>query len=330
MAGAAFLFPNSSEFSPHLIHLRRAPASVLSLSGSGACRSLHKQVCSNESEPDPTGELMEEEDAELEVQRLIQERSDWIAQIYSPERIRRISEMERWVRRKMLAWISQQHADGILSLRDRNELTARIQSTRLEFPDLQRGFLDEPELMLEHGAFFEQGVRAGKSFRRIRLGGPFVLGTTSRFNLAFTLAHELAHSIDPCTLRSTGWTPPALERLSACLMDQGLVDLGDQRRECSLRDQLSETFADWLAAEILSQALEAWGSDYPEDQRWAAVVNSIRDLCEVPDLSVEKNDSAWHPSPKIRIDRILGRHPRIRRYLGCAPVDQKACRLGDR
>ncbi len=326
-AGAVFLFPNSSEFTPSA---RRTPSSSPSSAGASACKSFEKRFCGEDAEPDPTGEVLSEEDAELEVQLLIQERPDWISRVYSTERIRRILEVERWVRKRLLGWISQQHSEGYLSLRDRNELLGRIQSTKLEFPDPRRGFPGEPELLLEHGAFFEQGIRGGKSFRRIRLGGPFVLGTSSRFNLAFTLAHELAHSIDPCTLRTSGWTPPALERLSACLLDQGLVELGDQRRECILHDQLSETFADWLATELLAQALEDWGSDYPEPQRWAAVGNSVRDLCEAPDLAGEKNDSAWHPSARVRIERILGGHPRIRQYLGCALVDQKACRLGDR
>lgn len=309
----------------------RSPGSASGTPETGLdCDELFEEFCGGAGagpEPggelrDPTGRFVDEEQAEEQVRSLRLSHTDWISRIYTPSRRQNLSEIQQWVRSRLVAWVKAQ-GDPVFSSRDRRELLARIRGVEVDFPDPVSGFRGENELLGEHSAFYEQGRSGSLSFRRIRLGGAYVLGVSSLYNLVFTLAHETAHSIDPCELRRSGWTPPALERLNACFLQEGLVQVPDSRQECRHDDQLSETFADWLAVEVLVQALEKNGARYTEAERRASVRNSIRDLCT-------QNDSQWHPHARVRIERVLGAHPGIRRYLGCPASDQKTCRLGDR
>jgi hypothetical protein len=306
------------------------------------CADFFQAICSEERPqpgsafPDPTGEMLEEREALQSVASLIQSETSnphsWIERLYSPERVRKVREIEGWVKQALLRWI-REGGGGALSVRDQKELLTRVGLTKVEFPNPQRGYAGDPELLIQHGAFYEVLKKPGSALQRIRLGGAYVFGTGSRYNWIFTLAHEFAHSFDPCELRASGWTPPAFERLNSCLIAGGVVQTPPGRRECLQQDQLSEAFADWIAAEILFKGLMEFGSEYPSPQRWAAVSNSVRDLCPsreaVGPADSDNDDSEWHPIAQTRINGLLGQHPGIRAYLGCPPPDQSTCRLGD-
>ncbi len=290
------------------------------------CRMLFEEFCRTRPDfgigtfTDPTGEVWLDSESEAAIREVRAAQPDWIASVFSEGRKARIVEIERWVKAELSRWIEQQAA---FLPRDRRELLARIQTTRLDFPSPQLGYPDEPELLLTSQATYERLENDPQSPRRLRFGGAYVLGTSSRFNLVFTIAHELAHAIDPCELRSTGWAIPAFDRLGACFITAGLAATPRSRVECRRNDQLSEAFADWVAVRISSRALQRWGGEYPEPQRWAAVGNSIRDLCEEDHLS---DEAGTHPSPRVRIEKILGTDPEIRAYLGCS-ASVPACSL---
>jgi hypothetical protein len=290
------------------------------------CRRLFDEFCRSQPDfgigtfTDPTGEVWLDSESEAAIREIQSAQKDWIASVFSEKRKSRIMEIERWVKAELSRWIEEQPA---FLPRDRRELLSRIQATRLDFPSPQLGYPNEPELLLSSQATYERLESDSQSPRRLRFGGAYVLGTSSRFNLVFTIAHELAHAIDPCELRSTGWAIPAFDRLGACFITAGLAATPRSRVECRRNDQLSEAFADWVAVRISSRALRQWGSEYPEPQRWAAVGNSIRDLCEEDHLVGE---SETHPSPRVRIEKILGTDPEIRTYLGCA-ASVSACSL---
>ncbi len=299
----------------------RGPAS-----SSPDCQDLFTTFCQDADLPistDPTGEVWSENEAfdRLQTLRKTLSPQKLMRTLYSDRRVLEIRRTERWVRQEILRWIERQMSSS-LNLRDRKELRQRILAVRLEIPS---SLPQSPELLV-HGAFYESHKQGRPWLSQIRLGGAYVLGTTSQSNWVFTLAHEFAHSIDPCELRASGWTPPALEKLNGCLLGSGVVQMPNDRHECLTRDQLSEVFADWLATEILVAWLEHYGKEYPTPQRWALVRNSVRDLCPPPNSDF---DSEWHPETRTRINRILGENAKIRNYLGCPPSEQKTCRTDD-
>jgi len=134
--------------------------------------------------------------------------------------------------------------------------------------------------------------------------------------LVFTLSHELAHSIDPCELRSSGIPLESYDRLNACFLATGVVATRAVRQECGDDDQLSEAFADWVAIRITARALEKYSAEFDQTQLRAAAANAVADLCDEED-SPEEHDDLTHPSPKVRIERIFARNPQIRSILGC-------------
>jgi hypothetical protein len=292
------------------------------------CRRLFDEFCRTRPDfgigtfTDPTGEVWLDSESEAAIREAIASSPDWISSVFSEKRKGRIIEIERWVKTELARWIQEQ-PETVFRARDRRELLARLQSTHLDFPSPKLGYPDEPDLLMNSQAIYERLENHSHSPRRLRFGAAYVLGASSRFNLVFTIAHELAHAIDPCELRSTGWAVPAFDRLSSCFITAGLAATPKSRIECRRNDQLSETFADWVAVKISARALKQWGSEYPEPQRWAAVGNSIRDLCEEDHLAEE---SETHPSPRIRIEKILGTDPEIRTYLGCS-ASVPACSL---
>ena len=295
-------------------------------SSSPDCQDLFTTFCQDSALPsstDPTGAVWSENEAFDRLQTLRRQLSpqQLMARIYSHDRVIEIRKTEQWVRQEILRWIERQMGSS-LNLRDRKELRQRILAVRLEIPSS----LPQPPVLLEHGAFYESHKQGKLGLSQIRLGGAYVLGTTSQSNWVFTLAHEFAHSIDPCELRASGWTPPAFERLNGCLLESGVIQTPNDRHECVTRDQLSEVFADWLATEILVAWLDQYGREYPTPQRWALVRNSVRDLCPPPNSDY---DSEWHPESRTRINRILGENPKVRNYLGCPRSDQKTCRTDD-
>ena len=294
------------------------------------CSRLFQEFCRKSPDfgidvfTDPTGEVWLDSESETAVREAAKHGPNWISSVFSPSRRARISEVERWVKREMIAWVQSQ-PERLFRGRDKHELLWRIRATSLDFPDPVRGYPDDPELLLHSQAQYERLGSQARGVRRLRFGGAYVLGTTSRFNLAFTIAHELAHAIDPCELRSTGWAIPAFDRLAACFTSEGLVATPKSLVECRRNDQLSETFADWVAVKMASRALNKWGAEYPEPQRWASVGNSIRDLCEEDEDLPGIVES--HPDPRIRIERVLCTDTEILKYLGCPASKTLACSL---
>ncbi len=161
----------------------------------------------------------------------------------------------------------------------------------------------------------------GNGLIRLRVGGAYVLAARSWFNLIFTFAHEMGHAIDPCELRSMHLSIPAYDRIRGCFLRNGLIAARRTRAECARDDQLAETFADWVAVEITSQALAPFALEFGNEDVLSAVANSVRDLCDQTEMGGGVPDLEYHPSPQIRIEEIFGRHPAIRSLLGCASWD---------
>jgi hypothetical protein len=307
--------------------LQRAPA------GDAApyCTNMYHAVCDRRGETrDPTGVVAPDIEGELEAlklyQGIIHDHPDWSSeqvdeelaqQIYTPHRRARIQSAFKWVRREIVRYIEKQ-PDGVFNRREKNQLEKKLAKTELQLPPPATIYSDEPDLLTKNDIFYERTFDGGQ---RLRFGGAYFFSNKSWYNIVFTLGHELAHSIDPCEVRSERLSFPAYDRLTACFMTEGLVSMKKTRDECGENDQLSETFADWMAVQITYEALAQLSTEFRGPQLLNATTNAVRDLCEQESDADEELDTEFHPAPPIRIQRIFGDNPSIRGLLHCGDAD---------
>lgn len=297
-----------------------------------SCERFFDFVCKDSGAvQDPTGTVINDADGErqaVEIYSEIREANpDWnetqlqaamVEQIYTPARLRRVRSAFDWVLDAMVRFLERQ-PETSLRPKEKAWLISRIRRLKLNVPPPASVYADEPDLYTKSDVFYE---RFADGATRLRVGGAYLLTAKSWFNLVFTIAHEMAHSIDPCEIRSARFPLPAYDRLSACFLEQGLIEARRTRSECGANDQLSETFADWVAVQITAEALTALATEFPGPELLHAVTNSVRDLCDSKDDGVSLFSSAEHPKSEVRIERIFGHHPAIRELLQCtAPAD---------
>lgn len=304
-----------------------------SRSSPNLCQNFYRLVCQNPGETsDPTGVVTPDFEGEKQVLRIyadiIQKHPDFsldqvneelAQQIYQGRRRVRIESGFRWVKTTLEKFIDRQPST-VFTATEKQQLKARVKKTQLELPPPASIYADEPDLLKKTEALYE---RTASGETRLRIGGAYLFIAKSWFNVVFTLAHELGHSIDPCEVRYAGFAFPAYDRLTACFLQQKLIDTRATRSECGRDDQLSEIFADWLAAQITTEALKAFSFEFQGPQLINAVRNSVRDLCDQDDDEFE-SDLTYHPSPKVRIDKIFGENPEIRKLLNCDLPEQNA------
>ncbi len=313
-----------------------SPSSSLS---EGLCQAIYHSVCeANGVISDPTGSVATDRQGELEAfqiyETILKNHPSWNSsqideelarQIYTDRRRKRVIEVYAWVNAQMEEWIDRQ-PDPVFTDLEKRQLKTRVHSVQLQLPPPASLYQDEPDLFTKNEVFYERMLQ-GET--RMRVGGAYLFTAKSRFNMIFTMAHELAHSIDPCELRSARIAIPAYDRLGACFVREGLVTLRASRLECGENDQLSETFADWVAVQITAVALRDAQKTYDGASFAHSVINSVKDLCEQEDADLI--DIRLHPSPRVRIEKIFGNAPVIREVLGCAPAEKPrdACGFTD-
>lgn len=319
----------------------RAPSAQPSPTGEPEyCRSLYKVICQKRGVTrDPTGIVRPDVDGELLALRMyediIRHHPDWPSdkvdeelaqQIYTPKVRVRITAAFKWVESAMERLLERQSA-STFSPEEKAALESRLKRVELQLPPPVSLYADEPDLLTKNDVFYE---RIADGHTRLRVGGAYFFTAKSYFNLIFTLGHELAHSIDPCEVRAA----PSLSihsyaRLTSCFLDTGVIARRPDRVECGANDQLSETFADWMGAQITAEALKSFALEFHGPQLLGAVTNAVRDLCEPDAGSEDELDLEFHPSPEIRIDRIFGQNAQIREILGCAPAPvEDTCGFG--
>lgn len=288
------------------------------------CDRLYELVCTKHGATrDPSGSVQPGAYGEIEALHIYEDiigtHADWsldqvdeelARQIYTPKRVNRIQFAHRTVLHA-IDTILDHESKSSFTAHEKKILKKRLHATELQLPPPASNYQDEPDLFTKNDVFYE---RTSDGKMRMRVGGAYLLSAKSWFNLIFTIAHELGHSIDPCEVRAEGLAFPAYDRLSACFVHHNLVAMRKDRTECGNNDQLSETFADWLAVQVTAEVLKNFATEFKGQQILNAVVNSVRDLC---DDEFEEADMEFHPSPQVRIDRIFGKNPAIRELLGC-------------
>lgn len=196
----------------------------------------------------------------------------------------------------------------------------------------------------------------------------FLLQSTSEFNIAMIIGHELSHSIDPCRLssgpsdmgfkyKSSGDLKKMeqefpLKNVLSCLRDSssvGAKNLTESQAQMGAQygnggygsgypapggmgmaqnqqtppkpsfcnsDQITESFADWMGAEVLPQYIEKNYKLSPEQYR-EGYANAFRIACwAYPDTSDNFNYDT-HPAIGKRINKIILVNPKVRAQMGC-------------
>jgi hypothetical protein len=210
--------------------------------------------------------------------------------------------------------------------------------------------------------------------------------STSAFTIAFVIAHELSHSIDPCGITEgpsdySFQYKPNLNRAQAessfpvgnaisCLRNPDSVaamanpyvmpkfsapgfginvsypapgsgssyqyyygNYGNYGNMTSTpvdpstmpfnsfcdRDQITESFADWMAMEILPDYIEKNHSGLSVTQKRLGYSNVYRIMCEAVERTVFDN----HPTTELRANAIALVQPKVRQQMGCKNPPQK-------
>lgn len=320
----------------------RSPTGALlsanSESSGNLCQNIYRLVCQKTpSTNDPTGTVRSDIEGEKLALRLyadiIHAHRDWhidqideemAIQTFTPAKRGRIEAAFRLAKSTIEKFIDQQ-ASSVFTRREKQLIKTRLKKTKLELPPPASIYSDEPDLLTKNEIYYE---RTSDGKMRLRVGGAYVFLAKSWFNILFTLAHELAHSIDPCEIRAARLSFPAYNYLAACFIQNGLIATRIDRSECGANDQLSETFADWMAVQVTASALKDFATEFHGPQIVDAARNSVRDLCE---QDSQQNDigTEFHPSPSVRISKIFGDNPQIRSLLGCEgePIGPAYCTL---
>ncbi len=100
------------------------------------------------------------------------------------------------------------------------------------------------------------------------------------------------------------------------------------------KDQIGESFADWMAAEILPELVaDKFGKRTPEKNR-LGFSNVARGMCDderVTPRSADVDATDPHPYWYLRTNKVLLAQPKIRSLMGCPeiPTQAKYCKAGD-
>jgi len=301
------------------------------------CTNLYRVFCSRKNvTKDPTGFVRRDTEGEIEALRIYEEvmhanpeltseqvDDELVKRIYTDERRKFVEGAYRYARVGIIKLIDSQ-PKSILVEKEKRKLKSILRKTVLQLPPPADVYGDEPDLLTKNDVYFE---RLKDGTRRLRVGGAFLLSVKSLFNMVFTIAHELGHSIDPCELLHEGMRPEAYDRLTACFRREKILSGPGKRAECSAGDQLPELFADWVAVQVTAGLLKKYATEFDKSQLLDAAINTVKDLCD-EDENFKDVDFGSHPPPQIRIQSVFGTHPIIRQVLGCAPSVQTHCGYG--
>lgn len=234
----------------------------------------------------------------------------------------------------------------------KNYLTSKIRNISFEGTDCSRLRGQKvPHLVLPN-AFYD-GAR-----NSITVCSGLLMRTDSEFQLTAIVAHELSHSIDPCSIallpgQSSGFSysnPSDLETSTRehpfgsvlnCLRTPDSVEAKRLSPSCIRRmqqrprnpenepanpfcrvDQITESFSDWssanITAELMSERLPP-STPLTSQQFRDGYTNFARTFCGNDGLyDVNGSGCDSHPSHRSRIDRILMANPRVYSQMSCS------------
>jgi hypothetical protein len=177
-----------------------------------------------------------------------------------------------------------------------------------------------------------------------------LLRSQSEFQIVALMAHELDHSLDPCNIAKGPsefqfkYSSPQnvtksqeefpFKNIISCLRSEKSVaaightagtTTSEQIREINAslpkmesvycdKDQIGESFADWLSAEVLSEYMAKQHPDFSRNQMRIGYTNVWRSFC-----NLEKHTNVYdaHPSDDKRANKLMLVNPKIRQQMGC-------------
>jgi hypothetical protein len=174
-------------------------------------------------------------------------------------------------------------------------------------------------------------------------GGLLQDGLFTEYTLAFTLAHELSHSVDPCNYslrvledRRSKQVSYPLPDLIACLSDEkslglkvnnkGDASVPEDGDDC-IMTRIGEATADTFAADVLADYMDQYAENLSPAQKIVAVENAGRIFCtdrnyKAADRDLPRDPNKPHPTDDVRLNRILAQQPQLRAILGCAKKEE--------
>lgn len=302
------------------------------------CTDFYESFCRRRGRlRDPTGVVLSDLEGERGVLRIyediIRKNPDWgvekvdealVKSVYTPARLKRVQDAFSFVRDHMIQFFESQ-LSTVFTRAEKDRIKARLMQVQLQLPPPASNYADEPDLFTKIDVVYE---RMTDGTMRLRIGGAYLFAARSRYNLVFSLAHELAHAVDPCEMRAAQSAElPAYGRLTGCFVKSGVISAsGLLQSACQEGDHLSEAFSDWVAVQIVSRALAQASMEYDPSQLLNAAINSVRDLCDQDEVTT-RSDQSLHPDPRIRINEIFGLNPEVRGVLGCPALapDKSFC-----
>lgn len=318
--------PDSQVKEPTLLNSAQAqsPPTRLSLKQK-YCENAQATTCSTSwPSADPTGIVQPDAIGEIRALRkmrgLIQKNPSWtseqvqeqlVKEIYTEKRRSLAFENFEWVRKHLVKSIENQPA-SIFSDGEKEVLKGRIEKVVLELPPPASVYSDSADLVTKNTVYYE---RTPKGELRLRVGGAYLLTANSKFNMIYTFAHELAHAIDPCETHFANVSPRQYPHLISCFIEAGWIE--KERAHCGRDEQVSEAFADWMAAGIVGDAIEEFGKRYSQANKVRSAINATRDLCEQSSRP-DALDLRAHQQPNIRIGSIMGENPKVKKSLDCS------------
>jgi hypothetical protein len=222
----------------------------------------------------------------------------------------------------------------------RKIILSRLEKT--EFTGFECGGNDHLKSYFVKGAFNTKEL--DKSQKIGYCAGNFS-ANNSAFNMAYLLVHEFAHSIDPCNLRPTDKSKfdrvflesqHPFSNVISCLRSPDSIgaEFSDAMFSPEYpnsvfcrQDQITESFSDWLAAEVVPGYIQKVYPNLKESDYKQGYLNISRTLSckKQPRMNGHSEIQAVseHPKPESRINRLMMANPEIRKSVGCKESDQK-------
>ena len=289
------------------------------------CENPHGATCSTQwPSVDPTGKVQSDVTGEVlalrKLRDIIRKNPTWqseqideeLAQIlYTPKRTALIRSAFDWVIKNMSDFILERPAE-VLSQNEKTQILDRILKIKLEIPPPASVYQNAPDLLTKNTVYYE---RTSQGEMKLRIGGAYLLNATSWYNLVFTFAHEIAHSIDPCEMKFANLVPAIYEPLTKCFVKMAWVH--PDFAHCKKGEQVSEVFSDWMATQMATRALIERGQEYSPKEKVQSAVNFARDLCE-QSTSPDTLNTLFHQAPQVRVGSIIGQSPYVRGAIGCS------------
>lgn len=253
------------------------------------------------------------------------------------------------IRNKTLPGIKKQMAARIASLpldeATKEVMTRKIQQVQLDENDCSAPQASTNTLTMLNENFYPNGFYSSTT-NSLQICQGFLTDPYSEFAVARVIAHELAHSIDPCHIavgnaeNSIKYSSYGsfdvvnkeypLKELVSCLRGSksakaqinpsALQNHPHSHNDVCINDQAGEAVADWFATEVMVNHLHEEHPHLTNEQWQKGISNSFRVFCG----NTHSEGFSVHPSDSIRIDNILGANPAIRAKMGCSNTPTNA------